>query len=94
MAREKKKFTLMQLEEHVTFWVISEIESLREAVDAISYDDSICEQQKDIMFSEVAKEFINLLELLYPIKHDEDSLVEWTRNFIKNNLIPDTHTEN
>ena len=76
MAREKKKFTLVQLEEHVTFWIISEIEKLRDAVDVITYDDSIGEVEKDLMLSGVANQFIDLLELLYPIKHDEDSLVE------------------
>ena len=90
MAREKKKFTLVQLEEHVTFWIISEIEKLRDAVDVITYDDSIGEVEKDLMLSGVANQFIDLLELLYPIKHDEDSLVEWTHSFIQKYKLPDT----
>lgn len=89
MAREKKKFTLIQLEEHVVFWVVSEIEKLRDAIDVIVYDDSIDAHEKDLMLSGVSNQFIDLLELLDPIKHDEDSLVEWTSSFIRQYKIPD-----
>lgn len=94
VAREKKKLTLMQLEEHVTFWIISEIEKLRDAVDAVTYDSSINGVQKDLIFSGISEQLIDLLELLYPIKHDEDSLVEWTKSFIRKYHIPDNDMEN
>lgn len=89
MSRTKKKLTHVELQEHVICWSLDQIESLRESIEMISDDDSIPNTEKNFMFSAIASQFKDILELVTPLNNDEEYIVEWVKNFIDKYLLED-----
>lgn len=77
MPREKKKLTYSQLENHVIAWATEQLEQLRE----IDYTVEVFDHKQRIYHS-MYDRILYLVELLKPIEHNEDALVEWAENFL------------
>lgn len=82
MTREKKKFTYDQLEERVINWCIDQLEQLREISDRIYRDTGIDPEEKEIIYGGLARQVSNLLELILPLRHDEENLLLWAHDFV------------
>ncbi len=89
MSRPKKKLTNAELQEHVICWSLDQIESLRESVEIVLDDLSIPTTEKNFMFSAIASQFQDILELVTPLNNDEDHILEWVQNFIDKYLLED-----
>lgn len=82
MARSKNKLTYTALEEHVLDWLTNQLEQMRDATDRLEKDESVHPKHKEIMMLGMAEQVRDLLELLSPLHHDEECLVEWAKNFV------------
>lgn len=94
MTREKKKLTYQALEEHAVYWAVDQIEQLRDAVDCVNDDQSMPKKHKEIMFAGMADQLSDIMELLHPLRHEEQGLVTWVKEFINLHRLPDHETEN
>lgn len=82
MPREKNKFTYNELEEHTIFWATDRLEEVREIVDKIYLDLSMLDEQKEFIYSGMAHQVSDLLELIIPLRHDEEYLLLWAQDFV------------
>lgn len=82
MPREKKRLSYTELEEHVTAWVVNQIELLRGMVDEINDDSEIPEEHRIVIFDGIATQFQELLDLMSKINNDERPTLDWAQNFI------------
>lgn len=82
MTREKKKLTYQDLEQHVVYWAVDQLEDLREVAHRIYLDLSIHDEEKELIYGGLARQAFHLLELLIPLRHDEETLIEWANDFI------------
>lgn len=78
MTREKKKLTYSQLEDHVIVWATEQLEQLRE----VDYTVEVFDQNK-IIYHSMYDRILYIVELLKPLEHNEESLVEWAEDFLE-----------
>lgn len=89
MTREKKKMNIVELEDHVMRWALDQIEKLRCVVDEVNDAAEIKEQERLLVFSGIANQFEEILELIKKINHDERHVTDWVQNFIGRYAIID-----
>ena len=82
MPREKNKLTYQALEEHAIYWVTDQLEDLKETATNIYLDQSIVDEEKEFIYNGLARQVSNLIELMHPLRHDEQSLLEWAQEFV------------
>ncbi len=90
MPRDKKKMNYNDLEQHVTNWVLDQIEGLRNVIDEIEDTEHLPDNDKAIIFGEIAGQFHDLLQLMKKINHDERHIFNWVEDFIIHNRLIDT----
>lgn len=82
MTREKKKLTYQELEEHAIYWATDRLEELRQVADKIYQDMSIIDEEKEFIYNGLAQQVSDLIELMSPLRHDEDHLILWANEFV------------
>ena len=82
MTREKKKLTYDQLEEHVLYWATQRIQDLQDISHRIYRDTSIPDEEKEFIYNGLAEHVSELIELMYPLRHDEENLMLWANEFV------------
>jgi len=94
VVRNKKPLTLTQLEDHVSYWAVNQIEMLADTAEMINFDSSVPEDEKAFALSAIAEQFKELLDLLMAVPHEDDEcLIEWTQTFIRKNLLKQTKSK-
>lgn len=82
MPRDKKKMSVIELEDHIIKWTMDQIDKLRGVVDEVEDSAEIKEKDRLLVFAGIADQLEELLELINKIHHDERHIIEWVRNFI------------
>lgn len=82
MPREKNKMSHQKLEQHTIYWASDRLDELREIAQTVYLDLSIPDEEKEIIYTGLARQAGLLLELLQPYDHEEETLVEWANAFI------------
>jgi len=93
MPREKKRLTSQELEEHTMFWATERLEEFRELADKIFHSETIPSEQKEVFYNGIAFHTSGILELIAPLRYDEEHLLDWAQDFVDeylhyNELIP------
>ncbi len=89
----KKDLSIEKLKEHVIDWWVDRVHHDQEIVRALSKDESIPVDEKEMIFGGIANGLQNLLDLVDPIVHDEDDLLDWMEEFIDEYSMPDPEDE-
>jgi len=82
MTREKKKLTYQELEEHAIYWGTDRMEEVRQIAERIYHDQSIIDEEKEFIYSGLAQQLSDLLDLMSPLRHDEEHLILWVNEFV------------
>lgn len=82
MTRKKKKLTCQELEEYVLFWTTERLEEVRKLTQTIYNDISIDDQEKEFIYHTMADQVCDLVDLMWPLEHDEEHLMTWAHEFI------------
>lgn len=91
VARSRNKLTYAALEEHILDWLTDQLEQMRDVTDRLENDDSVLSKHKELILMGMAQQTADLLELMHPLHHDEECLVEWAKSFIADHpFIEDT----
>ena len=89
MARnEKKKMSFADLERHAILWGTFRIEELKEMEEDLYFDKNISDEEKDVVYGSIAEQLVHLVAFMGPLRHDEQSLMEWAHEFIDENHGP------
>lgn len=82
MTREKKKLTYQDLEDHTIYWATDRLDELKQLSDKIYNDVSIMDEEKEFIYNGLAHQVEDLVELISPLRHDEEHLLLWATDFI------------
>ena len=89
MHNNLKKITKSDLEEYVLNWVIERIEHIQLVMEEIQLDVSITdEDEKEFICAGLASDLAVFLELLQPLKYENESSIDWAKEFVKNHYRP------
>ena len=79
---KKKKMSYNDLEEHVITWAVDQLSHLQDVIAEIEEDFSIDEEKKVMIMRNFSQPIDALLDLITPLRHDEECLLEWAFNFV------------
>ena len=88
MAR-KKDMSFDGLKNHLIDWWCDRIKNEKLLTEEILADNSIPLDEKELILGGIANSVEILLELLDPVVHDEDDLLEWAEEFIDEYKMPE-----
>jgi hypothetical protein len=87
IKKDKKKMDYNDLEDHVLTWGISKLSDIQEEVSEIEDDFNIHDDRKRLLLKNLCVPINELLDLLSPLRHDNDCLIEWAFNYLKEFVI-------
>lgn len=82
VATRKRKMTYNDLEDHVVTWCVEQLSLVRDAVAEIEENPIVVAFQKELIFKDFAKTVETLINLISPLRHEEECLMEWAFNFM------------
>jgi hypothetical protein len=82
MKVEKKKMSYGDLEEHVIDWCVDRIQDMRDTIDEIEDDQDIPKELKNNVYYDLSKRIEHIVNLMEPLRHDNETLVEWCISFV------------
>lgn len=89
----KKKMSYTDLEDHVVTWCVDQLSALRDVVAEIEDDQHIIAQNKELIFRDHAKTVESIVNLIAPLRHEEECLLEWSFNFIDEYFVFSAHED-
>ncbi len=83
MARaEKKKMSFSDLEAHSIRWATFRLEDLKDIAENLEATKDISEDDRSIVNEDIADQVFHLVAFMQPLRHDEETLIEWADEFI------------
>jgi len=82
IVRKKKKMAYNDLEDHVVTWVVSQLSDIRDTVADIEDDVTLTDDKRDMVLRSFHAVIDSLIDLMGPLRHEEDCLVEWAFAFL------------
>ena len=82
IIRKKKKMAYNDLEDHVVTWVVSQLSEIRDTVADIEEDISLNDDKRDMVLRSFHPVIDSLIDLMGPLRHEEDCLMEWAFAFL------------
>jgi len=70
------------LEDHVVCWCVEQLSALRDVVADLEDDQSVPSAEKELIFKGYATTVEVLIDLISPLRHEEQCLLEWAFNFV------------
>ena len=83
VVKPRKKMTYEQLEDHVISWAVDQLAMIREAMHDLEYDDTFTDDRKRSICYTYVEPLDCLLNLLIPLRHDQECLIEWASMFMR-----------
>ena len=82
IVRKKKKMAYNDLEDHVVTWAVGQLSQIRDAVADIEEDISLTDDKIDMVLRSFHPVIDSLIDLMGPLRHEEDCLMEWAFAFL------------
>jgi|Laugrespbdmm15dd_1035085.scaffolds.fasta_scaffold119903_1 hypothetical protein len=79
---QKRKMAYEDLEDHVISWCIEQLSAIRDSVSEVEENPIIIDFDRDILFKDYARRIEALVNLISPLRHEEECLMEWAFNFM------------
>lgn len=79
---EKKKMSFSDLEQHAIRWATFRLEDLKEIAENLEATKDVSEDDRFMINEDIADQVFYLEAFMLPLRHDEDTLIEWAKEFI------------